>query len=301
MTPDSKKYLHPETIAQISRLDLRARHIVEGFLAGQHRSPFFGQSVEFVQHREYSAGDDLRFVDWKVWAKQDRYYIKQFEADTNLRCMLLVDLSNSMRYGSGPLNKADYASTVAVSLAYLLLRQQDAVGCLPFDETTRTPVQLRSKRNHLEAIIQALAASEPRAKTDLFTVLRHAAETFPRRGIMVLISDLLGDRDSLFKGIKLLRQRGHDVLILHIMDEDELTFPFNGATRFEGLELPEHLTCNPRALRDGYMKALNEFLETVRRESARHSCDYELFSTAQPLDAPLTAFLSRRSATRAKV
>ena len=245
--PDSKRFLHPDAIKRISRLDLRARHIVEGFLSGMHRSPYFGQSVEFRQHREYAVGDDLRHVDWKVWAKQDRYYVKQFEEDTNMRATLLVDVSNSMRYGNGPLNKFDYAGTIAVSLAYLLLRQQDAVGCVAFADAIRTTVPLRTKRNHLNSIIQALSTNEPRDKTDLFAIFREVAESFPRRGMMIVVSDLLADRGGLVKGIKLLRQRGHDVLVFHVMDDDELDFPFSGATRFEGLEMPDHLTCNPRA------------------------------------------------------
>ena len=158
---DSKRFLHPEAIKRIARLDLRARHVVEGFLSGMHRSPYFGQSVEFRQHRQYTYGDDLRYVDWKVWAKQDRYYVKQFEEDTNLRCTLLCDVSGSMRYGRGPMNKYEYACTIAVSLAYLLLRQQDAVGCVAFDDAARMTVPLRTKRNHLDSIIQALELSEP--------------------------------------------------------------------------------------------------------------------------------------------
>ena len=292
--PVSKRFLHPETIARIARLDLRARHIVEGFLSGVHRSPYFGQSVEFLQHREYAPGDDLRHVDWKVWAKQDRFYVKQFEEDTNLRCTLLVDVSGSMQYGSGPLNKYEYAATIAVSLAYLVLRQQDAVGCVAFDQAARTKVPLRTKRNHLNSIIQALSVSEPRDKTDLQPVLRSVAEAYPRRGMMVLISDLLGDRKGLLKGIKLLRQQGHDVMVFHVMDDDELDFPFNGPTRFEGLELADHLNCNPRALREGYLAALGEFLEEVRRGCTQHTVDYALIRTSQPLDAALAAYLSNR-------
>ena len=151
--PDSKRFLHPEAIKRIARLELRARHIVEGFLSGMHRSPYFGQSVEFLQHREYTRGDDLRHIDWKVWAKQDRYYVKQYEEDTNLRCTLLVDVSGSMQYGRGPLNKYEYGCTIAASLAYLLLRQQDAVGCVAFDDAMRATVPLRTKRNHLNSIV----------------------------------------------------------------------------------------------------------------------------------------------------
>ena len=275
-------------------MELRARHIVEGYLAGMHRSPYFGQSVEFLQHREYAAGDDLRHVDWKVWAKQDRFYIKQFEEDTNLRCTLMVDVSKSMQYGSGPLNKYEYACTAAVSLAYLLLRQQDAVGCISFDEKTRNTVPLKTKRNHLNTIIQALTVSEPKDKTDLAQILREAAESFPRRGMFVIISDLLAERPGFLKGIRLLRQRGHDVMVLHVMDDDELDFPFNGPTRFEGLEVPEHLACNPRALRDGYLQALNAYLEEIRRGCAKNSVDYSLVRTSDSLGAAVAKFLATR-------
>ena len=292
--PVSKRFLHPEAIGRIARLDLRARHIVEGFLSGIHRSPYFGQSVEFVQHREYVAGDDLRHVDWKVWAKQDRYYVKQYEEDTNLRCTLLVDVSGSMQYGSGALTKYDYAATVSVSLAYLLLRQQDAVGCVAFDDTARTKVPLRTKRNHLNSLIQALSVSKPQEKTDMLGILRSVAESYPRRGLMVLVSDLLVDREGLFKGIRLLRQQGHDVMVFHIMDDEELDFPFSGPTRFEGIELSDHLNCNPRALREGYLAAVQTFLDEVRRGCAQNTADYALIRTSDPLDAALATYLSNR-------
>ncbi len=298
--PDSKRFLHPEAIQRISRLELRARHVVEGFLAGMHRSPYFGQSVEFLQHREYTWGDDLRFVDWKVWAKQDRFYVKQFEEDTNFRSTLLVDVSGSMRYGSGPLNKYEYAATVAASLAYLLLRQQDAVGCIAFDDRLRMAVPQRTKRNHLDAIVKALQISGPENKTDMYPILREVAETYPRRGVMVLISDLLTEREPLFRGLKLLRSRGHDVMIFHVLDDDEIDFPFNGSTRFEGLEDATYLSCNPRALREGYLASLARYLEEIRRGSAATNVDYVLFRTSQPLDGALATYLSRRLAmTRA--
>jgi len=236
MIPDSEKYLHPEAIKRISRLEIRARHIVEGFLSGMHRSPYFGQSVEFLQHREYTQGDDFRHIDWKVWAKKDRMYVKQYEEDANLRCTLLVDVSGSMHYGSGPLTKDEYACTVAASLAYLLLRQQDGVGCMAFDSAIRSTVPTRSKRTHLQSIIQALSVAEPENKTDIYQILRQAAESYPRRGMMVLISDLLSDFSGTLKGLKLLRQRGHDVMVFHVMDYDEPEFPLSGPTRFEGLE-----------------------------------------------------------------
>lgn len=298
MTSVSKRFLHPETVGRIARLDLRARHVVEGFLSGIHRSPYFGQSVEFLQHREYAAGDDLRHVDWKVWARQDRFYIKQFEEDTNLRATLLVDVSGSMQYGSGPMDKYEYGCTIAASLAYLLLRQQDSVGALAFDELVRAKVPQRTKRSHLNSIIQAMSASAPREKTEMHSVLQVAAETFPRRGLMILVSDLLVDRPSLFKGLSLLRQNGHDVLVFHVMDDDELDFAFTGPTRFEGLELPQNLACNPRALRDGYLEALEQYLAEIRHGCARDGLDYVLLRTSQSLDSALAAFLSRRQDAR---
>ncbi|MCO6455641.1 MAG: DUF58 domain-containing protein [Pirellulaceae bacterium] len=292
--PDSKRFLHPEAIKRIARMDLRARHVVEGFLSGMHRSPYFGQSVEFLQHREYVAGDDLRHVDWKVWARQDRLYVKQFEEDTNLRCTLLVDVSNSMAYGNGPLNKYEYACTVASSLAYLILRQQDGVGAVAFDEKVRAQIPIRSKRNHLLSIIESFNVHRPKDKTEMYGLFRQVAQDYPRRGMMILVSDLLADREGTIKGLRLLRQRGHDVLVFHIMDDDELDFPFAGPTRFDGLESDDFLNCNPRALRDGYLEALQAFLDEVRRQCARNTIDYALIRTSQPLDVALATFLSNR-------
>ena len=292
--PDSRRFLHPDAIKRIARLELRARHVVEGFLAGMHRSPYFGQSVEFLQHREYAWGDDLRDVDWKVWAKQGRYYVKQYEEDTNLRCTLLVDVSNSMRYGNGSMSKYEYGCTVAACLAYLALRQQDAVGCVAFDDDARMTVPLRTKRNHVDSIVKALDISSPQNKTDLYAILRNVVEKYPRRGMMILVSDLLVPRAGLFRGLRLLRSRGHDIIVFHVMDDDELDFPFTGPTRFEGLELPEHLSCNPRALREGYLAALGSYLEEVRRGCAAGAVDYSLLRTSQPLDAALAAYLSNR-------
>ncbi|OHB74942.1 MAG: hypothetical protein A2W31_13880 [Planctomycetes bacterium RBG_16_64_10] len=286
--------MHPETIERIERLDLRARYLVEGFLAGRHRSPYFGQSVEFLQHRQYVPGDDLRHVDWKVWAKQDRYYVKQYEEDTNLRCTLLVDVSASMQYGSGPFNKYEYAATIAACLAYLLLKRQDAVGCMVFDEVVRRTVPQHSKRSHLDSVLGALAGQQPRQKTNLYHVLSEAADSHPQRGMMVVVSDLLADTAGTLKGLKLLRQRKHDVLVFHVLDDDELDFPFNGPTRFDGLEQAMSLNCNPRALRQGYLEALHTFLDELRLGCATHTIDYALLRTSAPLDAALARFLSNR-------
>jgi uncharacterized protein (DUF58 family) len=298
MTNASKRSLQPELIKRIGRLEIRARHIVEGLLSGMHRSPYFGQSIEFLQHRQYVPGDDLRHVDWKVWGKQDRLYVKQYEEDTNLRACLLVDLSASMAYGTGPLSKCDYAVTAAAALAYMLLRQHDAVGCVAFDESVRQMVPVRTNTSHLTTIVRALNTAEPRDKTNMSTVLTQVAESYPRRGMMIILSDLLVDAEDLLRGLRLLRQRGHDVLVLHVLDDDELDFPFAGPARFEGLESTEHLSCNPRALRQGYLDALDQFLATVRRGCARDRVDYVLMRTSAPLDAALVAFLSHRNRQR---
>lgn len=292
--PDSKRFLHPEAIKRIARMELRAKHIVEGFLSGMHRSPYFGQSIEFLQHREYVPGDDLRHVDWQVWARQDRLYIKQFEEDTNMRVNLLVDVSSSMNYGNGPLNKNEYAATIAASLAYLVLRQQDAVGCLTFDATVRSKLPTVSRRDQLTAIIDSLNTQTPADKTQLDSILRSAAETYPRRGLMILISDLFGDVAATLKGLRVLRQRGHDVLVLQVLDDDELDFPFTGPTKFSDLESEQTLTANPKALRAGYLEALDEFLTAVRRGCAQAGVHYSLIRTSEPLDAALAAMLNRR-------
>jgi uncharacterized protein (DUF58 family) len=295
VTPASRRYLHPEAIARIARLELRARAVVEGVLAGLHKSPYKGQSVEFLQHREYVRGDDLRRVDWKVWGRQDRLYMKEFEEETNLRLALLVDASASMDYRSGPLSKYDCAATLAASLAWLALSHGDAAGCAVFDDKVRASVPARTKRSQLTSVVEVLETPRGGRGTAFLPVLRSLAETLPRRGLVVVVSDLLGDRDGVFKGLQMLRKRGHDLVLLHVLDDDELDFPFDGPTRFEGLEIPDHIACNPRALRAGYLAALEDFLADVRRQAAAARCDYSLVRTREPLDAALVKFLSRRA------
>lgn len=277
-------------------MELRARNIVEGFLSGMHRSPYFGQSVEFVQHRQYVPGDDLRHIDWKVWGRQDRLYIKQYEEDTNLRCTLLVDGSASMSYGRGPLNKFDYAATIAACLAYLSLRQQDSVGLTVFDQDVRTRLPWRSSRAHLKTIYRSLQQTQPEDKTDLTKVFREINDTYPKRSLMVIASDFLGSEKESLRGLGSLRKAGHDILVFHILDDDELDFPFNDPTRFEGLETIDHLTCNPRALREGYLESLERFLNRIRHACASLRIDYQLIRTSRNVDAALTAYLSARMA-----
>jgi len=294
--PDSKEYLHPDAIRRIASMELRARNIVEGFMAGMHRSPYFGQSVEFVQHRQYTPGDDLRHIDWKVWSRQDKLYIKQYEEDTSLRCTLLLDASASMSYGNGALNKFDYAATVCACLAYLTLRQQDAVGLTVFDQRIQSRLPWRSSRSHLQAIYRSLLQTTPKDKTDLKQVFREISETYPKRSLMVVATDFLGGEAQTLKSLAALKHAGHDILVFHIMDDDELDFPFNDATRFEGMESADQLTCNPRALRDGYLESLQRFLDRVRHACASAQIDYQLIRTSRSLDAALTAYLATRMA-----
>jgi uncharacterized protein (DUF58 family) len=293
---DPRRFLDPKAISKISRLELRARNVVEGFISGMHRSPFFGHSVEFVQHRDYTPGDDIRHLDWKVWSKTDKFYIKQFEEETNLRCTLVVDVSNSMHYGRGPLNKYEYCCTVAACLGYMLLRQQDAVGCMTFDQDVRQIVPARSQQTHIDAIVRAMHVSRPRDKTDIEGILRRVAESVHGRGMIVIVSDLFVDREALFRGLEMLRHGRHDVLIFHVLDDDEVKFPFAGTTKFEGMEEMEELLCDPRSLRDGYLEALEEYLIEVRRGCASRGIDYMLVSTSEYLDAVLSKFLHHRMA-----
>ncbi len=290
---DATRLLRPEATGRIRRLELLARRTVEGFMSGMHRSPYFGQSVEFLQHRQYVAGDDLRHIDWKVWGRQDRLVIKQFEEETNFRLHMLVDTSASMNYGKDDQNKYEYAAAIAACLAYLAGLQQDAAGLYTFDAKVRSSLPSRTGRTQLSRILSVLDGPSQQRETDLAAAVREVIATIPRRGVVCVISDLLGV-DNLLDGLRMLRQRGHDVIVFHLLHRDEVEFPFTGATRFEGLEGIEHLNCNPRALREGYLEALQAFLEQTRRTCGRLSIDYIEVKTDEPLDAILAKFLAAR-------
>lgn len=294
MATSVDKYLSPEAISRISRLEVSARHVVEGFLSGQHRSPYFGQSIEFVQHREYVPGDDVRRIDWKAWSKTDKYYVKQYEEETNLRTTILVDSSESMQFSSGQLSKYDYACSLAAALTYLLLRQQDAVSLVAFDDEIRGMAPSRSRNTHLGTVLSVLAQQTQHRKTDMYGILRTVADEKSQKGMVVLISDLFAPSESLFKGLKLLRQRGHDVLLFHVLDDQELDFDYSGTTKFEGLEESGQLVCDPRSLQAGYLSAMQEFLDDIRRRCARNVIDYQTIRTSEPLDAVLRHYMNFR-------
>ena len=299
MGNELQKYLDPKVLAKVTRLDLRARLVVEGFISGLHRSPFHGFSVEFDSHREYVPGDDLKHLDWKVHARTDRYVVKQYEEETNLRAMFLVDASESMRYGGNGrsgLTKYHYGAAVAASLSFLLLRQQDAVGLAVFDEHIRSHVPSSANPNQIKTIVHAMDVVEPEAKTSMEEVCHWLAEKTRRRGLVCLVSDLFTDIDSLVRGLQHLRHYDHEVIVLHILDEDELTFPFQSNTMFLGLEETGRLTAEPRALRQAYLDAMNAFCRNVKRRCVAAKVDYKLISTADHLDAALLAFLAARAA-----
>ncbi|MCA8986705.1 MAG: DUF58 domain-containing protein [Planctomycetaceae bacterium] len=295
MIQDSKRSLPPEVVHRISRLEIQARGIVEGFMSGLHRSPYFGQSIEFVQHREYVTGDDIRKIDWKVWSKTDKYYIKQYEEETNLRTTLLVDISESMTYGSTDQSKLDFACLLTAALSYLLLKQQDSVGLTTFDDDIREQLPFRSKRNHLHDILHVLVRAEPRSrKTGMLSILQRVAQQRVKRGLVVVISDLFTDRDELFRGLKLLRLRGHDVMLFHVLDPQEVDFNFQGMTKFEGLEETGELVCDPKSLRNSYLQAMEAYLSEIRLFAARYAVDYRTVITTENIDAVLAHYLKHR-------
>jgi len=291
---DRRRHLDPAVLAEISRLDLGARQVVLGYVSGLHKSPRKGYSVEFAEHREYVPGDDLRHLDWKLWGREDRYYIKQYEEETNLRCHLLLDISESMRFGTGPLNKFDYAATVAASIAFLLLKQRDAVGMRLFDDDLRGVVPLSSNWHSLHNILQMAEPVQPKRKTDFSVPLRDFSERAGRRSMVVVLSDLFAPLETIERGLRLLRHKRHEVVLLHVLDETELTFPFEDNTKFLGMEEMPDLIAEPRSLRAGYLEVVDEFLADLKRVCASMRIDYMTISTGDRLDKALAGFLAAR-------
>jgi uncharacterized protein (DUF58 family) len=298
MADTSRNYLDPEVLNAISGLELKARLIVEGFVSGMHRSPFHGFSVEFAEHREYVPGDDVRFVDWKVYGKSDRYYIKQYEEETNLRAWIFVDCSESMEYGSGPLSKIEYARHVAASLAYLITQQQDAVGLVLFDQEVRGVLPPASSTGHLRVLIHQLEQARTGGKTSLASVVQKAAEQIGRRGVIVIISDLLDSPASILSAVRQLRHERHEVVLFHLLDHDERTFPFERMTRFEGLESAPIVMADPAALRTQYLKELDSFTRAIRHSCLGSAADFVELDTAMPLDVALSSYLASRGKRR---
>ena len=297
MQASEGRFLDPAVIARLGTLELKAKTIVEGFLSGLHRSPYKGLSVEFAEYRQYIRGDDLSTIDWKVFARSDRYYVKKFEEETNLDCHLLLDVSGSMAYQSGGPSKFEYAACLAASLGYLMNRQRDGVGLMAFDDRIVSAVPASTRPGHLRNLLVALSRLQPGSRTNVARPLRQVAEALSRRGMVVVISDLLDDPEAVVRGLRLFHHRGSDVLVFHVLDPDEIDFPFERATRFEDLESGEEVTAVPDVVRAHYRKAIGDLIERYRRELGGAGIDYQLLNTKQPLEMALLAYLSTRSRT----
>jgi uncharacterized protein (DUF58 family) len=289
-------YLDPRVLASLQGLDLQARMVMEGYVAGLHKSPYHGFSVEFAEHREYVAGDDVRHVDWKVWSKTDKYYLKQYEEETNLLTYLLLDKSESMAYASqGNVTKLQYAQFVAAALAYLVLQQQDSVGLATFDDKVQRYLRPSGQPSHLKELFHLMDVSPAGEKSDLGLIFHDLAERFKKRGVVVVLSDLFDEPAKIISGLRHFRHRRHEVIVFHILDPAEIDFPFRATTLFKGLEgLPEILT-EPHALRRAYQEELRSFLDELKRGCQGVDIDYVPLRTDQTLDGALSSYLASRS------
>jgi uncharacterized protein (DUF58 family) len=278
-------------------MQLLAKVVVEGFILGLHRSPYRGFSVEFAEYRQYSPGDEVKHVDWKVFAKTDRYYLKQFEEETNLACYIILDASGSMAYSSrqdGP-SKLQYAKCMAACLAYFTMRQRDATGLMVFDDKVRTMLPPRGRQSHLTRILGELENLEAGGETNISRPLHDLAEGLRRRGLIVLISDLIDDPESVLSALQHFRFLGHDVIVFHVMDNAELTFPFDSLTEFTDLETAQKAMITPEGMRPVYMEQIGRFLTACEKGCAAIRADYRLFDTTKPLELALSEYLYRRS------
>lgn len=292
-----EELLDPQLLARLQGLKLRARLMMEGYVSGVHRSPFHGFSIEFAEHREYVPGDDLRYLDWKVLARTDKYYLKQFEEETNLACCLLVDTSESMSYRSAetPMSKLDYARRAAAAVAYIVLNQQDSVGLATFDSEIRMFIRPSSMPSRLKEIVQVMSEVSAARRTALGPIFHDLAERLKRRGIVFVFSDLFDNVESMLAGLKHLRHCRHEVVLMQVLDPAEVVFPFEKPTLFRGLELPDEMLVDPRAVRTAYRKEFNKYLRKLRAGCRALAVDYLLLRTDKPLEAALARYLASRA------
>ena len=296
--PSELRFLDPAVLARLGTLELKARTVVEGFLTGLHRSPFKGFSVEFAEYRQYMPGDDLSSIDWKVYARTDRYYVKKFEEETNLNCYLLLDVSASMGYGSHGVTKLEYASMLAGSLAFLMQRQRDAVGLTTFDDAIVTMLPPSARPSHLRSLLVTLDRMGLGKRTDVSKPLHQLAEGIAKRGMVILISDLIDEPEHVIEGLRHFRFRGTDVVVFHVMDPSELTFPFTRASRFRDLEGGDELMAVPSVVREQYLAEVNGVIDRYKRELGAAGIDYRLLDTSEPLELALMSYLSTRGKGR---
>jgi uncharacterized protein (DUF58 family) len=292
------KSLDPQTLAKIKGLQLRAQHIVEGFVAGLHRSPYHGFSIEFAEHREYAPGDDLRYVDWKVFGRTDKYYLKQYEDETNLIVYLVLDVSESMSYRSGdsPLTKLEYAQCLAAAMTWLVLQQQDAIGLVTFDDRIRSYIRPSGNPSHMQTVLHAMDTASATKKTSTGPIFHELAERFTDRGVVMVLSDFFDDVNSVTAGLKHFRYRRHDVVLFHTLDVAELDFPFTQPTLFKGLEEFPEVLADARSLRRAYLKEFNDFLTNLKAGCRGLGMDYQEMRTDQRVDLALVPYLASRMA-----
>lgn len=305
-TTDSPSYLwllDPDALAKINRLDFVARGLMEGFVTGRHRSPFHGFSVEFAQHREYTPGDDIRSIDWRVYGKSDRYCVKQYMEETNLRTTILLDASGSMGYTGGrassrggrQLSKFNYGRYLAATLLHLMIHQQDAVGLVTFDTVVRRHLPARGRASHLRVLLEELHNTEPGGETSIAPILHEVAERIKRRGLVIIISDLFDDPVEILKALHHFRFRKHEVLLMHVMADEELTFPFDKWSLFEDLETPaSRLELDPRAVRAAYLDEVRAFVDAIRKGCGEMRAEYIPLNTINDFDQSLLEYLAGR-------
>ena len=291
---DYRKYLKPDVVSKLKTMDLRARLVVEGFIAGLHKSPYHGFSVEFAEHRQYMPGDEIRHIDWKVYGKTDRYYVKQFEEETNLKSYLLLDASASMGFASNGINKLEYASFLTAALTYLMIKQRDAVGLLTFDKKIRKYLPPRSISSYLHLILKELENLHSAEKTDVADTFHEMAESINRRGLIVILSDLFDDPDKIMLGLKHFRHKKHEVIVFHILDPMEMSFAFNRDAIFKDLETGEEISTQSWHIQQEYQKLVNQFIENYKRQCYRNQIDYILLNTAMDFDRALIEYLIKR-------
>jgi uncharacterized protein (DUF58 family) len=295
MPATGEQYLRPDVIRKVQRLDLKARFIVEGFLTGLHNSPYHGFSVEFSEHRKYVSGDDIRLIDWGVWARTDRHYVRKYRAETNLDAYLLVDCSASMGYSSdGRMTKLDYAICLAAALGHMMIHQQDSVGLVTFGERVLSFLPPKSKRSHLTHLLSVLASTRPEGVTNLADALNEVANRVRKRGLMIVISDLLSDPEAVVRALHHLRFRGHDLIVFQVLDHSELTLDFDSPTRFEDPESRDHVDADPRAIRSAYREELEAFIDDYRRECRNVRADFVTVDNSMTFDKALVEFLVER-------
>jgi uncharacterized protein (DUF58 family) len=290
-----RKYLQPQVVSKLANMELRARLVVEGFITGLHKSPYHGFSVEFAEHRQYMPGDEIKHIDWKIYARTDRYYIKQYEEETNLKSYIVLDTSRSMGFASeGRLTKLEYASYLAASLSFMMIKQQDAVGLALFDEALSTYLPPHASKAYLRQLLIALQRVVPSGKTGAGVALHQVADRIRRRGLVIIISDLLDDQDAVIGALKHFRHKKNEVIVMQVLDPRERSFAFGGDAVFKDLESGETLRTQPWHIQISYQQAMRAFLERFKRECRENFVDYVLLDTATPFDVALLEYLSKR-------